>query len=237
MIGIPTTSVSLVEGQLCDEFVLKTSKESAIEREIAVATQARMPTRYGEFISRVCVDAVTQAHHMALVLGDVGDGEPVLTRIHSECLTGDVFGSLRCDCGLQLDQALKQIAAEGRGVLLYLRQEGRGIGLYNKIRAYALQDQGLDTVEANEHLGFPADARDYKVAAQMLEALKVQRLRLLTNNPKKLEALEEHGLEVTARVPLVIPPSAENRGYLATKRHKMGHMLSPVVPAPSGGDE
>ncbi len=216
---------------------MKTLKDPSTKPEIAVATEARLPTRYGEFVSRVCVDAITNAHHVALMLGDVGNGEPVLTRIHSECLTGDVFGSLRCDCGLQLDRALQQIAAEGRGVLLYLRQEGRGIGLYNKIRAYALQDQGLDTVEANEHLGFPADARDYNVAAQMLEAINVRRLRLLTNNPKKLEALAGHGLEVTERVPLVIPPSAENRSYLATKRHKLGHMLSPVGPAPTGSDD
>ncbi len=216
---------------------MKTSKDSATELEIAVATQARLPTQYGELISRVFVDAMTKAHHVALVMGDVGNGEPVLTRIHSECLTGDVFGSLRCDCGLQLDQALEQISTEGRGVLLYLRQEGRGIGLYNKIRAYALQDQGLDTVEANEHLGFPADARDYKVAAQMLEALNVKRLKLLTNNPKKLEALADYGLEVTERVPLVIPPSAENRDYLATKRRKLGHMLSPDSPVSTGSEE
>ena len=205
---------------------LKNSNPKTSKPDVAVATQARLPTRYGDLVSRVCVDSETGAHHMALIMGRVDDGEPVLLRIHSECLTGDVFGSLRCDCGLQLDQALSRIAEEGRGILLYLRQEGRGIGLFNKIRAYALQDDGLDTVEANEHLGFPADARDYGIAARMLESLGAQRLRLLTNNPRKLAALEDYGLEVVERVPLVIPPSQENEAYLATKRSKLGHLLA-----------
>lgn len=208
---------------------------SATGPTIAVATEARLPTKYGTFISRVCVDSETDAHHVALVMGDVADGKPVLMRIHSECLTGDAFGSLRCDCGQQLDQSLRQIAEEKRGILLYLRQEGRGIGLFNKIRAYALQDDGLDTVQANEHLGFPADGRDYRIAAHMLLALGARRLRLLTNNPKKLEALAGFGLEVVERVPLVIEPSAENEAYLQTKRRKLGHMLTPALTG-SGDD-
>ena len=222
---------------MVEELFVKTPKDLPTKPEIAVAAQARLPTRYGELVSWVYVDAVTHAHHAALVLGDVSDGTPVLARIHSECLTGDVFGSLRCDCGVQLDRALEQISEEGRGVLLYLRQEGRGIGLFNKIRAYALQDEGLDTVEANEHLGFPADARDYRVAAQMLGALKVKRLRLLTNNPKKLEALADHGLEVVERVPLVVPPSPENRAYLNTKSEKMGHLLSSLSSSGTPGSD
>lgn len=189
------------------------------------AIPARLPTRYGEFTAYVHED-----QHLALVYGDpaaLGADAPPLVRLHSECLTGDVLGSLRCDCGLQLDRALREIVESGHGVLLYLRQEGRGIGLHNKIRAYALQDEGLDTVEANEQLGLPADARDYAVAAGMLEALGVRRLRLLTNNPRKLEELERHGLEVVERLPLVVPPSAENESYLATKRAKLGHLLKP----------
>lgn len=194
-------------------------------RESCLVTHARLPTRYGEFEAWVCEMPASDAHHLALVLGDVSGGEPPLVRLHSECLTGDVLGSLRCDCGEQLDHALRQIADEGRGILVYLRQEGRGIGLYNKIRAYALQDQGLDTVEANEHLGFPADLRDYSIAAGMLRTLGVERLRLLTNNPLKLEALADHGLEIVERVPLVVPSTHENAAYLATKQTKMGHLL------------
>ena len=196
------------------------------EPRMRAASQARLPTRYGELTAHVCEDPSCGGEHLALVMGDVRSGEPPLVRVHSECLTGDVFGSLRCDCGAQLDRALRCIAEEGRGVLLYLRQEGRGIGLTNKIRAYALQDRGLDTVEANEHLGFPADLRDYGIVGQMLCIVGVERLRLLTNNPAKLAALADQGLEVVARVPLVVESTRENRAYLDAKRHKLGHLLN-----------
>ncbi|MDP3047374.1 MAG: GTP cyclohydrolase II, partial [Chloroflexota bacterium] len=156
---------------------------------------------------------------------DVADGRPVLVRAHSECLTGEVFGSLRCDCGPQLARAMEIIGAEGRGVILYMRQEGRGIGLCNKLRAYALQEQGLDTVEANERLGFPADLRDYGIGAQILADLGLRELRLLTNNPRKVVGLEGYGLRVVERIPLALPPTAENEAYLRTKQEKLGHLL------------
>jgi 3,4-dihydroxy 2-butanone 4-phosphate synthase/GTP cyclohydrolase II len=171
---------------------------------------------------------VDQKHHLALIRGEVRPGEPTLVRVHSECLTGDALGSLRCDCGAQLDRALARIAEEGRGVLLYIRQEGRGIGLANKLRAYELQDQGFDTVEANERLGFKPDLRDYGVGAQILVDLGISKLRLMTNNPRKIVGLEGYGLEVTERVPLVIPPTAMNLGYLTTKREKLGHLILPT---------
>ncbi len=166
--------------------------------------------------------------HVALVRGEIGDGEGVLTRLHSACLTGDVLHSARCDCGAQLQLALKRIAAEGRGVLLYLDQEGRGIGLANKIRAYALQDEGCDTVEANERLGFPADLRDYAMAVQILRDLGVRSVRLLSNNPRKLAAVTGDGLSVSERLPLEIPASDATRRYLKTKKEKLGHQLSSV---------
>ncbi|MEM1176863.1 MAG: GTP cyclohydrolase II [Acidobacteriota bacterium] len=188
--------------------------------------KVRLPTRYGLFSIRVYPDPEDfSKEHVALFHGDVESAEPSLVRVHSECLTGDVFGSKRCDCGPQLDEALRRIAAEPRGVLVYLRQEGRGIGLGNKMRAYALQDCGRDTVEANLELGFPDDLRDYQVAADMLGDLGVKSVRLLTNNPKKVAALEEAGIHVVDRVPIVVGVNPENEAYLDTKREKLGHLL------------
>lgn len=186
---------------------------------------AKLPTRYGAFDLHAFENQVDAQVHIALVCGAIGDGEDVLVRVHSQCLTGDVFRSVRCDCGGQLDKALHRIAAEGRGVLLYLNQEGRGIGLANKIRAYALQDQGLDTVEANVRLGFEADQRDYGVGVQILRELGIVSMRLLSNNPAKLVAMESYGLTVTQRLPLEIPASPSNLRYLTTKRNRLGHSL------------
>ncbi|MCY1702862.1 bifunctional 3,4-dihydroxy-2-butanone-4-phosphate synthase/GTP cyclohydrolase II [Deinococcus sp. SL84] len=189
--------------------------------------EARLPTEHGEFRIVGFRDSLSGAEHVALVMGEVGGqqaGQPLLVRVHSECLTGDAFHSLRCDCGPQLNAAMRAIAAEGRGAIIYLRQEGRGIGLLNKIRAYALQDQGADTVEANLKLGFPADARDFGIGAQMLHLLGAQRLRVMTNNPMKLHSLSGFGLEVSERVPLHVGEVPENAGYRQTKREKMGHL-------------
>ena len=196
------------------------------ERLIEKIDEAKLPTKYGEFTIMAFKNKLDRKEHIALVKGDVNTEEPVLVRVHSECLTGDVFGSMRCDCGAQLAQALKMISNEGRGVLLYMRQEGRGIGLGNKIKAYHLQDLGKDTVEANELLGFPADLRDYGIGAQILVELGVKNLRLMTNNPRKIAGLEGYGLKVTERVPLEINPCETNKFYLLTKKTKLDHLLS-----------
>ncbi|RMF77951.1 MAG: bifunctional 3,4-dihydroxy-2-butanone-4-phosphate synthase/GTP cyclohydrolase II [Nitrospirae bacterium] len=196
-------------------------KESLVRR----LAEAPIPTDYGTFRAIVYGNEVDAKEHVAMVMGEVDDGEPVLVRVHSECLTGDVFHSKRCDCGEQLHAALATIGQEGRGVLLYLRQEGRGIGLSNKIRAYALQDQGLDTVEANQELGFKPDLRDYGIGAQILADLGLSKLRLMTNNPRKIVGLSGYGLEVVDRVPLAIPPGEHNERYLRTKAEKLGHLL------------
>src|SRR5215475_10149615 len=195
--------------------------EQLVERGASV----RLPTEYGEFTAVAFREKLTGKTHMALVKGDVTGAENVLVRVHSECLTGDVFHSLRCDCGEQLEQALAQIEAEGVGVLLYMAQEGRGIGLLNKLRAYELQEQGLDTVEANLELGFPADARDYGIGNQILADLGLTTLRILTNNPKKLTGIDGFGLTVVEQVPIEVTPQPENQRYLATKRAKLGHRL------------
>ncbi|APV44569.1 3,4-dihydroxy 2-butanone 4-phosphate synthase / GTP cyclohydrolase II [Dehalogenimonas formicexedens] len=213
-------------GSVADLIAYRRRTEKLVRR----VAEAKLPTRYGEFTAIGFKSSVDPGEHLALVYGAAsslpGD-QPVLTRVHSECLTGDVLGSLRCDCGEQLDFALKQIAAAGAGVLLYMRQEGRGIGFHNKICAYALQDQGLDTVEANESLGFDADLRDYGIGAQILADLGLKEIKLLTNNPKKVVGLEGYGLKVVETVPIQIPANPHNAKYLETKRQKMGHILSP----------
>jgi GTP cyclohydrolase II len=197
--------------------------------------QASLPTRYGTFEMFV-YDTPEHKEHVALTIGGIDDGRPVVVRVHSECLTGDVLGSSRCDCGEQLNDSLRFLQEQGRGILLYLRQEGRGIGLTNKISAYALQEQGLDTVEANLALGLPEDMRNYRAAAEMLLDLGVWRARLLTNNPAKVEGLECYGVEVVERIPLSMSPNPSNLGYLRTKREKMGHLIpKPMAIEVAGG--
>jgi 3,4-dihydroxy 2-butanone 4-phosphate synthase/GTP cyclohydrolase II len=195
------------------------------EKLVHRVIEAKLPTKYGDYTAVAYRSAVDTAEHIALVKGDISTGEPVLVRVHSECLTGDVFGSLRCDCGCQVEMALQRISEEGRGVLLYMRQEGRGIGFHNKLRAYALQDHGMDTVEANIALGFAPDLRDYGVGAQILADLGLHNIRLLTNNPKKVVGLESYGIEIVEIVPLIAPATPHNIDYLRTKQRKLGHTL------------
>ena len=209
---------------IADLIKYRMQHESLVQR----VAQPQLPTRYGEFRIIFYESEIESKNHLALVMGEIKPDEPTLVRVHSECLTGDVFGSIRCDCGPQLEKALEAIAKEGKGVVLYLRQEGRGIGLRNKLRAYELQDQGVDTVEANHRLGFKADYRDYGVGAQILRDLGVRRLRVLTNNPVKFVALKGYGLEIVERVALEIPPSNATHRYLKTKKEKLGHLLSLV---------
>ncbi|MBJ7325944.1 MAG: bifunctional 3,4-dihydroxy-2-butanone-4-phosphate synthase/GTP cyclohydrolase II [Chthoniobacterales bacterium] len=204
-----------------DLIAYRRRREKLVEREQCV----RMPTDYGDFDLYLYRSLTDGAHHLALVRGKIDPKQPVLVRVHSECLTGDVFGSRRCDCGSQLHQAMRQIAQHGTGILLYMRQEGRGIGLPAKIHAYKLQEDGLDTVQANRKLGFPTDLREYGMGAQILSDLGVRKIRLMTNNPRKVVGLSGHGLQIAARVPIKSVPHAENERYLKTKKRKMGHLL------------
>ncbi|MCB0321347.1 MAG: GTP cyclohydrolase II, partial [Bdellovibrionales bacterium] len=212
--SLPITSV--------EEILRYRLEHEVLLREVYCGLQE---TKFGEYTAHLFRDDVSEKEHLALVLGDIQHEQPVLARIHSECLTGDVFGSERCDCGLQLQRAFEAIQQEGAGVILYLRQEGRGIGLSNKLRAYELQDRGRDTVQANLELGFQADERDFRVAVKILERLGIQQVKLLTNNPRKVDTLREAGIQVVERVPVIVPPSEHSAQYLQTKKEKLGHLL------------
>jgi 3,4-dihydroxy 2-butanone 4-phosphate synthase/GTP cyclohydrolase II len=213
-VGICTIA-DLIEYRMRTESFVHRSAETIIPTSIA-----------GDFKAIVYENDIDNLLHIAMVKGDIDSGKPVLARVHSECLTGDIFGSLRCDCGLQLNQAMTIIEKEGSGVLLYIRQEGRGIGLVNKIKAYALQDQGMDTVEANEELGFKPDMRNYGIGAQILVDLGVRKMRLMTNNPKKMVGLDGYGLSIVEQVPIEVPANIHNKCYLECKKLKMGHLLN-----------
>ncbi len=219
--------------KIADQFDLKIitirdliAYRSIHDRLVHRIVSTKFPTQYGEFILHLYESEIDEHHHLAMVKGKIDSDEPVLVRVHSECLTGDVFGSMRCDCGEQKEKALAAIQKEGKGIFLYMRQEGRGIGLGNKIRAYQLQDEGKDTVEANEALGFPPDLRDYGIGAQILVDLGVRKLKLLTNNPKKIIGLKGYNLEVVERIPIEVKPNPLNTKYLETKRDKLGHLIS-----------
>ena len=207
---------------ITDLVAYRSKQESLVE----CVVETRMPTKFGPFKIRGYQNKINGEHHVALIMGDVDNGEPVLARVHSECLTGDALGSIRCDCGEQYAAAMAQIGKEGRGILLYMRQEGRGIGLINKLKAYELQDQGMDTVEANLALGFEEDLRDYGIGAQILKDIGAKKLRLMTNNPRKMKGLEGYGLEIIERVPIQMEANAENVYYLTTKQNKLNHMLT-----------